>query len=85
MCGRFHENQGNKSGYNGLDQFVSDTFLPEDDKVMKIITIQPLGTMKTKQNCRDSFSKDQDYDYFIRNDHVVGVMLREEFAVQEKY
>lgn len=59
--------------------------LPEDDKVMTILTIQPLGTMKTKQNCRDSFSRDQDYDYFIRNDHVVGVMLREEFAVQEKY
>lgn len=52
---------------------------------MTILNILPLGTMKTKQNCRDSFSRDQDYDYFIRNDHVVGVMLREEFAVQEKY
>lgn len=34
--------------------------LPEDNKVMTILTILPLGTMKTKQNCRDSFSKDQD-------------------------
>lgn len=34
--------------------------LPEDNKVMTILNILPLGTMKTKQNCRDSFSKDQD-------------------------